>query len=391
MNARYQVVVIHKDMDQLRTEVVASVAEAATDILHDPNLLTFPCRIEDVDEHSHVAVVYLGSMAGATDSDVCDHMETAVHHHFPILPVVRNGDPGDVVDKLPALISTLHAEDWTSNRSKVTDHLLTMLALVEKERKIFISYVQKESTELADQLYGALTQAHFDVFVDRFAIFPGQDFGQRIDRELSDKAFVLLLESASINKSKWVQHEVMYALTQRIEIRAITTPGLNQSQLIPSVDENFRTRLEGHDIANGKLTDARLRSVLMGIEQAHAGALRRRREQTLGSITKWLDRSGRKWRQVGDWSVVANGSQDQARVLMVTPREACPADLQALHYTQQQTRTANVRYQDASATLIHRGEAIADDDRVLLEWIAEPRELGMETLDNFVGGGMAVQ
>lgn len=387
MNARYQVVVIHKDMERLRTDVVASVAKSAAAILHDPNLLTFPGRITDVDDRSQVAVVYLGNKAGATDNEVCDAVETAMRRQFPILPVVHSCDPRDVGNMLPSVISTIHAEDWTSNRSKVMDQLLRLLELVEKERKVFVSYVQKESTELAFQLHDALNRARFDVFLDRFAIRPGQDIEQRIKRDLSDKAFVLLLETAGINRSKWVHREVMYALTHGIEILSITTPGLDPSQQIPSVDENLRIRLKRHDITSGRLTDARLHSVLSRIEQAHAGALRRRREQTLGSITKQLDHSGRVWCQVGDWSVLASGPQGHADVLMMTPREACPADLQALHYTQQQVRSANAQYRDASATLVHRGMAMAVDDKELLEWIAEPRGLGMVTLDDFVGGG----
>lgn len=388
MNARYQVVVVHKDMERLRAEVVESVAEAAAGVLHDPDLLTFPDRIADVDEYSPVAVIYLGSAAGATDSDVCGHIETAIRRQFPILPVVL-GDLDDVANKLPAIISTLQAEDWTSNRSKVTGQLLAMLALTEKERKIFISYVRRESTELAEQLHDALNKAHFDVFLDRFAILPGQDFQQRIMRDLGDKAFVLLLESESINKSEGVENEVMYALTHDIEILSVAAPALTQSELIPSVDEALRIRLNHDDIGNGRLTDAKLRSVLTRIEQAHAGALRRRRDQTFGSITKQLKRCNYKWRQVGDWSLVAIGPQGHARVLMATPREASPADLRALHYTQRQVCSANGPYRDASATLVHRGADMADDDRELLEWIAEPRELGMATLDDFLGGGVA--
>lgn len=385
MNARYQVVIVHKDMERLQSEVVKSVVDAAAGVLHDPDLLTFPARVTDTDEYSQVAVIYLGSAAGATDSDVCGHIETAIRRQFPILPVVL----GDVSNKLPAIISKLHAEDWTSNQSKATGHLLAKLALTEKERKIFISYVRRESMELAEQLHDALNKAHFDVFLDRFAILPGQDFQQRIRRDLGDKAFVLLLESASITKSKWVQREVMYALTHQIEILSVAVPELSRSQLIPSVDESFRIRLDHDDIKNGRLTDAKLRSTLTRIERAHAGALRRRREQTLGSITKQLERCGCEWRQVGDWSVAAIGFQGQARVLMATPRGASPTDLRALHCTQQQVCSANGPYRDASATLVHRGSDMADDDRELLEWIAKPRELGMETLDDFVGDGAA--
>ena len=365
MNARYQVVVVHKDMERLRAEIVESVKEAATGVLHDPNLLTFPRRIADVDDRSHVAVIYLGNAAGATDSDVCGHIESAVRRQFPILPVVL----GDVDNKLPALISTLNAKDWISNRAEVTGQLLAMLALTERERKIFVSYVQKESTELAVQLHDALTKAHFDVFLDLFAILPGQDIRQRIERDLGDKAFVLLLESASISKSTWVQREVVYALTHGIEILSVAAPALSRSQQIPSVDEGFRIRLNHDDLANGRLTDARLHSVLTRIEQAHAGALRRRREQTFGSITRQMERSGCEWWQVGDWSIVAIGPKGLARVLMATPREASPADLRALHCTQQHVCSANGRFRDASATLVHRGANMADDDRALLEWI----------------------
>ena len=390
MNARYQVVVIHKEMERLRTEVVGFVLKAATGILHDSTLLTFPRLIEDADGYSQVAVIYLGNKAGATDSGIHDQIETAMHRQFPILPIVRSDDPGELPTKLPPAISTLHAEDWIGERSKIVGHLLAMLGLAERDRKLFISYVQKESTEMALQITDSLNRARFDVFLDRLSLLPGEDFAARIARDLNDKAFVLLLESTNIGRSKWVRREVMYALAHGIEILSVTRPGLDQAQLIPSVDESLRFRLKPCHMANGRLTDAGLHSVLTRIEQTHAAALRRRREQTLGSITKHLEYRGREWRQVGDWSVATTGSDGQASVLMATPREARPADLQALHYTRQRARCANTRYRDASAVLVHRGTEMADDDKALLEWIAEPRQLGVETLEDFVGGSGAV-
>lgn len=390
MTALYQVVVIHKDMEESRSEVVSSVREAVTGILHNADLLTFPRHIEDVDDRSQVAVIYLGSRAGVTDRGIHGQIETAMRRQFPILPVVHGSGSGQVEAKLPLVISALHAEDWASEESKITRHLLTMLGLAERERRLFVSYVQRDSTEMALQITDSLNRSQFDVFLDRLSLLPGEDYASRIARDLNDKAFVLLLESANISQSKWVRREVMYALAHNIEVLSVTRPGLDQTQLMPSVDENLRVRLRCCDMANGRLTDAGLRSVLTRIEQAHAAALRRRREQTLGSITKRLEHHGYRWHQVGDWSVVAIGSQGRASVLMATPREACPADLRALHCTQQRTRSANNQYSDASATLVHRGIAMTGDDKALLEWIAEPRQLGMETLDDFVGGIGAV-
>lgn len=297
MNARYQVVVIHKGMEELRSEIENSVREAATGILHDAALLAFPRHIEDADDRSPVAVIYLGSNAGAADSGVRNQIVAAMRRHFPILPVVRNDDPGEVPTKLPPVINALHAEDWLDEQPKVVGHLLTVLGLAERERRLFISYVRKDSTEMALQINDSLNRARFDVFLDRLSLRPGDDFKSRIARDLNDKAFVLLLESANVSQSKGLKCEVRHALTHRIEILSVARPGLAQAQLIRYVDENFRIRLNPCDMTNGKLTDARLRSIVTRIEQAHAAALRRRREQTLGSITRHLEHSGREWHQ----------------------------------------------------------------------------------------------
>ncbi len=165
MSARYQVVVIHKDMEGLRSEVVSSVREAVTGILHNADLLTFPRLIEDVDDRSQVAVIYLGSRAGATDRGIHGQLEAALRHHFPVLPVVHGSDPGQVEAKLPLVISALHAEDWASEESKITRHLATMLGLAERERRLFVSYVQRDSAEMALQITDSLNRSQFDVFL----------------------------------------------------------------------------------------------------------------------------------------------------------------------------------------------------------------------------------
>ena len=92
-------------------------------------------------------------------------------------------------------------------------------------------------------------RSRFDVFLDRFALPPGEDFQKRLDEDLGDKAFVVLLESSDLRNSPWVQHEITYAHSHRIEVLALTLPGVVEAQLVPAIDEAFRIRLSEGDWA----------------------------------------------------------------------------------------------------------------------------------------------
>ena len=180
-----------------------------------------------------------------------------------------------------------------------------MLGLAERERKVFLSYLRRESTPLAIQLHTALAQARFDVFLDRFTVDPGEDFQARLDEDLGDKAFVTVLESPGIRTSKWVQHEIAYAQSHRIGVVALTLPGTADDQLFPTVDDAFRLRLTAADMLGDELTQPRLSDVINLIQTAHARELRRRREQLLGSLRDTLVREGCTCDPVADWAMVA--------------------------------------------------------------------------------------
>ena len=95
----------------------------------------------------------------------------------------------------------LNAVDWTSNRAVALTSILRILGLVEEERKVFLSYVRRDSTPIALQLHRALVEAQFDVFLDRFAVPPGANFQKQLDEDIGDKAFVVLLESSELRSS----------------------------------------------------------------------------------------------------------------------------------------------------------------------------------------------
>src|SRR5258708_26498777 len=55
-------------------------------------------------------------------------------------------------------------------------------------------------------LFRSLARARFDVFLDRFSVPPGEDFQQRLDRDVGDKAFIVVIESPGLRSSRSEEH-----------------------------------------------------------------------------------------------------------------------------------------------------------------------------------------
>ena len=382
MVASYEVVLIHKGLDQFASEIEKAVRDAAAKVLLQSslNLLDFKYAISAVSPGSHVAVVYLGSTAGCGDRAVKDALEKAVRCQFPVLPIVRKQESGTVREKLPCVIKHVNTADWDDSPTEALIALLGMLGLVEQERKVFLSYRRSESTQVALQLHTELARRRFDVFLDRFALPPGEDFQRRLDEDLGDKAFVVLLESSDLRSSQWVQHEIAYAHSHRIDVLAITLPGVSDQQLVPVIDDAFRIRLAESDLAqDGQLTDQKLDAILELIEFAHAKALRRRREQMLGSLRDKLHMDGCTCVPLKDWAILATATCRKPAVFLMTPRRPQPEDLYAVHLVRRDVTDSTGRGK-LSGTVVHEVEHIADEQRNVLAWIAKTGQLKVRKL-----------
>lgn len=380
MSPPYQVVFVHKELTDFARAVETTIRASATDVLIQPDLLDFKHDMSEARADAHVVVVYLGSTDGRQDGTVTTALRDAVRRSFPVLPIVRNREPGAIPEKLPPVIEHINAADWDKDTIGASLVLLGMLGLVERERKVFLSYRQRDSTQIAVQLHTELVRSRFDVFLDRFALPPGEDFQKRLDEDLSDKAFIVLLESADLRSSPWVQHEIAYAHSHRIDVLALTLPGTSDTQLVPAIDEAFRVRLHERDCTDdGCLNTATLSSILERIELAHARALRRRREQMIGSLTDKLHRDGCACAPLENWAIWATGDGKVPSVFLVTPRRPQPEDLYATHLLRRYVAGRTGRA-DMSAAVVHETEHMAEERRRVLTWIGESGQLAMRRL-----------
>ena len=362
----YRIVLAHKDQDAWADDVKDAVLKAAEGLGDTSTSLDVS---SDWSENGVPQVVaYLASEAGREDAGVIQVMEAALASDVAILPIVREDEDGSVTDKLPQRLRRLNAVWWKEDGVAVST-LLRMLGRVEAERKVFISYRQSETRELATQLHMTLVQRGFDVFLDRFSVEPGIDFQRRLEEDLGDKAFVLLLESDGLEESKWVRHEIAYAHARRIETLALTLPDCTNR--VRAIDNAFRHELAQGDVTvGGTLTSGALASTLDAIELAHARALRRRREQILGSVTQKLRMEGCECHPADDWCVLAtNPANGDSGLFWVTPRRPATMDFYGL--SQQYDRMASAgRLANLKGAVVHDAGRLADDYQEMMGWLS---------------------
>jgi TIR domain len=151
-------------------------------------------------------VLFLADDDSRDDDPLLEAIEAARAQLVPVLPVVQPG--ADISTTLPDVLRPLNAIEWDRAGGHAIGEVARLLGLAETERRLFLSYRRHDTSSLALQLREHLSRRAFDVFLDRFSVPPAADFQHRINVELADKAFVLLLASSSAAGSGWVQHEV---------------------------------------------------------------------------------------------------------------------------------------------------------------------------------------
>lgn len=373
----YRLVFVHRGDNAWADEIETAVRHVArSTLLRDDVVVRSELPEALADPGSPAAVIYLASPDACADPAVAQALDQARLAAFPVLPIGRDGAGLHLL--LPTVIRRLNAIVWDDGAEQAVK-IAQLLGLVESERKLFLSYRRTESEALALQLRRALSERGYDVFLDRFSVPPAVDFQERLDVELADKAFVLLLESASAVGSDWVQHEVSYALGHHIAVLALSLPDANPDGRFGVIDDAFRLAVEPVDLDGAgperELTDDALARVLDEVELQAARQLRRRREQLLGSLSDFLFRAGARRSALEGWALLAERDGHPAKVYLVTPRAPSPRDLRTVDGLREQTGIA-----DCVAAVVH-DVADRDADRAaLLGWIADTRPLTVEAL-----------
>ncbi|WP_395741137.1 toll/interleukin-1 receptor domain-containing protein [Prosthecobacter sp.] len=224
---------------------------------------------------------------------------------WEVIPILHTTDRDNVHLCLPTLWRVINVCFWSFSRFEILWAVLQRVGLAPEESRIFISYVRKETSAIADQLFAALTEAGFDVFLDRCSVPAAVNFQQRLMQDLCDKAMVILLNSERVSavapdkRSRWVEQEIatiknyrlgllelrLPGITQRADIGPDSTELLTSADLVPAGEDYPRTAQ--------KLSADKLTHVISRIRDVHGQALHRRRLELIGNLGLALTKAGK--------------------------------------------------------------------------------------------------
>lgn len=380
-SARYQIVLLtadrSNDADRLeselhRTALLSGGRRANLVISRDPSALQAKPQPGDP---STVAVFLSGGTSSAREAWLEKAAKACLENFIPALPVYDPKSPYEA--QVPRILRPINGSKWSPTEApdEIAAKVLKFLGLAEEDQRIFISYRQAEASHIAEQLRRVLLDERWDVFLDRFTIPPGVNFQERLDKELADKAFVLLIESPDVTTSRWVEHEVVFALARKLGLLALTLPQVKAQELHPAIQEALRLRLNAKDIsqqgAQPVLSKDGIKRVIREIDRRHAEAFTLRRETAMLETSEEMRRHGYDVAAIDQWGLLGTNG-DRREVALVTARAPEASDLRLIHSLRLKHRLRGI---PTRGWVVHPTEDIDYERASLLQWLTTHRQI----------------
>ena len=177
------------------------------------------------------------------------------------------------------------------NYDHLTSRVLEALRLIRAQRKVFISYLRREARGVAYQLYGAMQDRGFNVFLDTHTIAAGQRFQLELWDHMNDSDLVLLLETPSARTSIWVADEIAKALLMGVGIYQVIWPGVSREMETDSCEpynltlKDFDTTGNASkDLSSRRLLKKTVDDILSKLEEYRARSFKARRTRIMDAL-----------------------------------------------------------------------------------------------------------
>jgi hypothetical protein len=289
---KYQLVVLgplaSMRVPDLKSEIEARIGDLGLDPASDFELLDAG-QNGQIDWEAIPVGVWFGAQSSA-DSDASDSDHLAIltqllTENCAIFPVVDNSQ--DYQQKVPAKLWPINGHEWDPPRL-VTDILRTF-RLTRAQRQAFISYKRSESSAVALQLFNALTQYGYRVFLDTVSVEAGTDFQQALWGRMADVDLLVFLDTKHTLSSRWVHEELARAhdlglgVLQLIWPDQTRTPGTELSDPIQLISQDFSN---GSADAADLLKEDVLKKVLTEAERSRIRSLKARHDRVLTDLVE---------------------------------------------------------------------------------------------------------
>lgn len=284
----YQVVLLGRN-DQHKPGIVAKLKQGFSDLGMDDRFY----RILDGenlkirDRKSAAAAIFLGFDGAVNES--WPELDALIADTIPVLPVVDSTDNFSM--KVPEALSPVNgiACHDDAGEQAVCSLIFENLALLRRERRLFISYRREDSSSAAEQLADNFTAHGFDCFLDTRSVRPSDNFQDELWHRMADSDVVVLLDTPNFRGSQWTVKELTQANSTSVQILHLLWPGVapdpfSAFSVFHSL-EMIDFRFVGRNLDRfSKLKDATVQTILERTESLRARAIAARQSDLFDSV-----------------------------------------------------------------------------------------------------------
>lgn len=284
----YQIVILDAIGDKagvLRSTLESRLQDLKIDPLRDVEFLDETGLHRLRPECRRVGVLFSG---GAEGQKLAAQAQILLDSPAVVLPVVTSLI--DFASRIPpALKATngLELDPSDTSLEKVSGFVLELLGLLRKQRRLFISYKRSESAAVAQQLYHALDERLFDVFLDTLSVRPGDEFQEQLWHRMTDSDVVILLYTTSVHQSGWVENEIDRASAMKISVLQLIWPGVVRDRKTELFEPLYLSPDAFDKDQKEKVTDSEILRICSMVESLRASSLARREAELVGTLRDW--------------------------------------------------------------------------------------------------------
>lgn len=199
---------------------------------------------------------------------------------IPIIPIVS--DLARCSAELPNELSHLNAMKFSPETvSAIAVATLECLGLLHKQRRVFLSYVRKETRAAALQIHDSLCARQFDVFLDTHDVRPGQHFQDALWHRLCDSDVMVMLDSPNYFERRWTREEFGKANLKKAAILRVAWPGVSRSASLGITDN---LEILASDLDGGALSTSALNRIGDQIESLRSRGIAVRNANLIGIL-----------------------------------------------------------------------------------------------------------
>jgi hypothetical protein len=312
------------------------------------------CHALNVPECRKVIVPVLDSRVGPSYAFPAEWRSAA---NVTVVPVVVPPASASILAGGP--LANTNALTWSPRDPLMAGRVLDAADIGARRRRVFISYVRRESSALAEQLFDRLQRERFSVFLDSFTLEPGIDFEERLQEELADKGTVLVLETRSNGHRTWTRFEVDFARRHRLGLLALRLP---KGRAVAGIDQGRRRAVSSLD-RRGRASPAAMDALVAWLVLASSRAEEHRRAYLRNALADALSLHGvQRLSFVAPDVLIAQDTRGQPFSVRVS---SLPAELSDFHYAGRHRPPA------IDAYVVAPGQFVRWRRRDPIEWLTQ--------------------